>query len=499
MIRITVRTGSTSSRVVSQFKLDPNYRLKCGLEIHTQLQTKYKLFSLSKSDFFGKPNSNVSYFDCGLPGTQPKLNPEALLLALKTAVALNCHIEPISTFDRKHYFYPDQPLGYQITQHYHPIATGGYLELNKFDNLPGEKIINIEQIQIEQDTGRTNYDKFDNSINIDLNRSNTPLIELVTKPDFENLLQVHAFVKKYQTLVRYLGICTGDLENGAIRVDVNLSINDNSRVEIKNLNSTSEIQEAIKYEYRRQINHLQTKQLIIQETRGWNGSETVSLRKKENTVDYRYFPDSELPKIVLDENIKKDIEAILPVLPDKLLESLTSAPYLLELKYAKFLVDHKPNLEYYYKLFSLVGVKANNWFFHELLGAFSKLDTIIDLNLITPVKVAELIEKIQDNSLSLTSARLILHQIIQNPELADTPITTLIDEYDLATPEISQEDLNTAIEEICKNIVEQNPDVVKKIKKGNKNSVKYLVGLAMKETQGKVNARDFTEKFKEII
>lgn len=499
MLRIAVRSLSGSRSLLSQFQLDPNYKLKCGLEIHTQLQTKYKLFSLTKSDFQSKPNTNVSYFDCGLPGTQPKLNPEALFLALKTAAALNCDIQPFSTFDRKHYFYPDQPLGYQITQHYHPIATGGFLELNKFDNLPESKIINIEQIQIEQDTGSTNYDKFDNSINVDLNRSNTPLIELVTKPDFDSLQQVHAFIKKYQTLVRYLDICTGDLENGAIRVDVNVSINGNPRVEIKNLNSTSEIQQAIKYEYQRQIDQLQSENLIEQETRGWNGQETVSLRKKENAIDYRYFPDSELPRIVLHENIHRELNAILPVLPDKLLESLTEAPYGLELKYAKFLVDHKPNLEYYYELFSLVDNKANNWFFHELLGAFSKLDTLLDLELITAIKLSELVKQVQNSSISLTSGRLILYQIIQNPELAEKSIATLITEYDLAKPEISLEDLDTAVEEICENIVEQYPDVVQKIRNGQKKSIKYLVGLAMRETQGKVSAKDFEKKFTQLI
>ena len=182
-------------RKLHKFSYNPNYKFKCGLEIHTQLKTKYKLFSLSPTSYNEPPNTKLSYFDVGLPGTQPLLNPEALLLALKASVALNCDIQLYSSFDRKHYFYADQPLGYQITQHYYPLAKNGYVQLNKFDDMP-DKVISLEQVQLEQDTGKTvNYD---DRINVDLNRANTPLIEVVTKPDFENIDQVQAFVRKYQ-------------------------------------------------------------------------------------------------------------------------------------------------------------------------------------------------------------------------------------------------------------------------------------------------------------
>lgn len=497
MLRVSYRSFSVEK--LKSFKLDSNYKLKCGLEVHTQLKSKYKLFSLTKADFHGKPNTNVSYFDAGLPGTQPKLNPEALFLALKAAVALNCEIQSKSTFDRKHYFYPDQPFGYQITQYYHPLALGGFLELNKFDSISPNKVINIEQIQIEQDTGRTTYDTFDNSINIDLNRSNTALIELVTKPDFETLEQVNAFVKKYQSLVRYLDVCTGDLETGAIRVDVNLSVNGNNKVEIKNLNSTAEIQDAMQYEYKRQVEILKEDKSIDQETRNWDGQKTVLLRKKEDAIDYRYFPDSELPAIVLDENIQRDIQEMLPELPDQLISTLTASPYDLELKHAKFLVDHKPNFEYYKELFSLVDKKANNFLFHELFGAFAKLKRDLDLNLITPSKLADLIKKIQDKSISLTSGRLILYQLIQEPELVNRSINDLINEYELSKPELSPEELDAEIKNICSSIIEEYPDLIKKIRAGNSKSIKFLVGVAMKSTQGTIDAKHFEQTFIEHI
>jgi len=496
---IAIRQAHTRLGTVKKFAIDPLFKLKCGLEIHTQLQTKYKLFSLSPSDFHAKPNTNVSFFDSGLPGTQPKLNPEALYLALKTAVALNSNIQLQSSFDRKHYFYPDQPLGYQITQHYHPIAKGGFVELNRLDGINKDKVINLEQIQIEQDTGRTNYDKHDKSINVDLNRANTPLIELVTKPDFETLDEVRAFVKKYQTLVKHLGICSGELETGAIRVDVNVSINDQPRVEIKNLGSNGEIQDAIKFEYTRQVNEVKQNRPIIQETRGWNGNETVSKRRKENAVDYRYVPDSELPLIHLHESIADDIRNSLPALPDKIIKSLVEPPYKLELKYARFLIENQEILSYYYKLFDVVGAAANKWLINELMAAFSKMNVKLDLSLIPPSKLSELIAKVNNNEISLTSARLIMYEIVQNPANSQKSIDELVEELDLAKPQVSQEDLNEAIEEVCRDIMANNGDVVTKILNGNKKSIKYLVGLAMRETQGKVSAKEFERKFQQLI
>lgn len=509
MITITRRFLHTSRASPAKFALDPNYKFKCGLEIHTQLKTKHKLFSLSRTSFNADPNTNISYFDCGLPGTQPKLNPEALYLALKAAVAFNCDIQPQSSFDRKHYFYPDQPLGYQITQHYHPLAKGGYLEINKqFDGIKEKsKIIEIEQIQIEQDTGKTNYRKFDKSIKIDLNRSNMPLVELVTKPDFEDLAQVNAFVRKYQALVKHLDICSGELETGAMRVDVNISVNNFPRVEIKNLKSHGDIQDALKFEYNRQVSAIKADERIVQETRGWTGKETISLRTKEDATDYRYVPDSELPQIYLDSSISTDIRNTFQELPEQILKKLTSLPYKLELKYAKFLIDNLGFLNYYYDLFTSVVTEAsmpvktvNNRFINEFMGAFTKVDLKIDLNAVSSRSLSELILKVCNNQITLPSAKLLLLKMIQDPKLSLEPIDDLIDKFDLGKPEgVSDLDMDEAIQEICHEIIQNNPDVVKKIRNGQKNSMKFLVGLAMRETQGKVDARVFGEKFKSLL
>lgn len=484
-----------------KFKFDPNYTFKCGLEIHTQLKTKYKLFSLSKTGFNAAPNSNISYFDIAIPGTQPKLNPEALLLALKLSTALNCEIQSSSRFDRKHYFYPDQPLGYQITQFYHPLAKNGTIKLDaKLDNLPHDKTINITQIQIEQDTGKLTHEKESGIINIDYNRANIPLIELVTEPDFENLQQVKSFVKKYQSIIKHLDICTGDLETGAMRVDVNVSVNGGNRVEIKNLGSSGEIQDAIIYEYNRQVKQLKGGIVVDQETRGWNGQETVRSRSKEDAVDYRYFPDSELPVINLSPTIKDEIAAILPELPDRILLKLINKPYNLELRHAKFLLDNRDIFDYYQQLFDalVVGKKypakiVNNWLIHEYLGAFNKLKIPVDVSTVDSAKLSKLILLVVDETISNMAAKNIVIALIQDPSI---DVDKFIKDNDLTK---SNDGNSEVVTEVCQQIIKDNPEVVEKIKSGKKGSVNFLLGIAMKQTRGKVQSKLFLEKFNQLI
>ncbi|CCG22561.1 Pet112 protein [Candida orthopsilosis Co 90-125] len=468
-----------TTSATESFRLYPEYKFKCGVEIHTQLKTKYKLFSLSQTGFNDNCNTKVSYFDLGLPGTQPKLNPEALYLALKASVALNMKIQPFSKFDRKHYFYPDQPLGYQITQHFHPLANDGVLELNEFDNASGQ--IEIETVQLEQDTGK----KFGDII--DFNRAGTPLIEVVTKPDFQDINQVYAFIKKYQLLVRHLGICSGDLETGAIRVDVNLSVNDNPRVELKNLGTTGDIVNALKYEYMEQVRRLRTGESIIQETKSWDGYTTKASRSKENAVDYRYVPDSELPSIYLSVDIGDEIKASMPEYPDQLLSRLTSEPYNLQLAHAKNLLAEPEHLHYYqtfFEKFNLPG--ANKWMFQELITAFSKLDKDFDVNVISPDALVE----IAKSDYSLVSKRLILRNIVEN----QVPLEKAIADLNLAS---DAQTIN--VNELCSEIVKLNPDVVKRIQDGYKNAIQVLVGKAMKVTKGKVHAKVIKDTFDKLL
>lgn len=488
----------------------PGYSFKCGLEIHTQLKTKYKLFSLSKNDPDSPPNANTSYFDYGLPGTFPLLNPEALLLALKAAAALNSNISEMCHFDRKHYFYLDQPLGYQLTQHHKPLAKDGELLLTKkYDNVREDHVIRIDQIQLEQDTGKLNYHEFDGAITIDLNRANVPLIELVTKPDFTHLEQVRAFVRKYLTLMSHLGVCSGDMEKGAMRCDVNISVNGGKRVEVKNLGSTSEIVAAATYEYNRQVEQLKTlEDPIVQETRAWDGKATVRRRDKEDANDYRYMPDTEIPRVALSPNIGDEIRAILPELPEQILDLLTLKPYELEIKHARFLVDNVEILRYYSDLYeygcigAMLDVKTiNNWLLHELLGTFHKLDLPFNYSAINPRSLTELMVMVKKDEITFSSAKLLLLQILQSePDDKHLPIRQLVEKYDLGSASgASLNDLDEAITEICQEIINTNADVVDKIKKGKANSINHLIGLAMKQTQGKVNSSEFKRVFENLI
>lgn len=499
--------------VFRQFKgwrPEPGAALKCGIEIHTQLNTKHKLFSLSRNTPNSPPNTQASFFDFGFPGTFPKLNPEALLLALKAATALNSKVNPVSSFDRKHYFYYDQPLGYQITQHFSPLAKGGHLELTKkYDGVENDKVIGIEQIQIEQDTSKLNYNDYDATVSIDHNRANVPLIELVTKPDFDHLSQVRAFVKKYIFLMTHLGVCTGDMENGAMRCDVNISVAGGNRVEIKNLGSTSEIMAAAKYEYKRQVEQLRANLgPIEQETRSWNGKETMRTRSKEDAIDYRYFPDPELPKIHLDPRITDDIQLSLPEFPDQILEKLTASTFGLELKHAKFLVDNPTLLDYYHKLHAIVVTQhgkpakvVNNWLIHELIGAFNKLEIPVDVTCLTPERLSALILMVLNNEITITSAKLLLSILIQaDKQERALSITELVERYNLLAPtETTESELNDAVEEICLEVMENNPEVVEKVRKGKKKSVNFLIGMAMKETQGRVDSKQFEKMFNKLI
>lgn len=474
--------------------------MKCGLELHTQLKTKYKLFSLSQTSFNAAPNTSISYFDIGLPGTLPTLSPEALNLALRLAVALGCDIDHNSSFDRKHYFYPDQPMGYQITQHYRPLAKNGSLRLGQVTHSEEPKTIRLEQIQLEQDTGKTNYDTFDGEVRIDYNRANIPLIELVTKPDFLSVSEVVEFIKKYQTLVKYLDVCTGDLETGAIRVDVNVSVNGGNRVEIKNLGSTGEVSEALKFEFQRQLTCLQDGLPIVQETRSWTGSSTISLRSKEDALDYRYVPDSELPVVRLHPDIRDQVALSLPPLPDAVVEKLTSAPYGIEAKHANFLVNNKHILAYYYSLVECAKVevkRANNWLFHELFGTFSKNGIPFNTETVPASTLARLLSLVYiDKAITAASAKILLGHLVTE----DLGIEEAMDKYDLGRPTgVTESDISEVVDEICSEIIARNPDAVQRVRQGKHKSINFLIGQAMRETEGKIDSGVFAARLKVLI
>ncbi|CUS21534.1 LAQU0S03e04764g1_1 [Lachancea quebecensis] len=525
---------SFGSRIAKKgFHFLPDFKLKCGLEIHTQLSTQNKLFSLSTNDPFASaslPNHHTSFFDVSLPGTQPTLNPEVVLLATKLAVALNSRINMNSRFDRKHYFYADQPMGYQITQHYSPFAKGGFLELSgSLDTIDEDfKRIELVQLQIEQDTGKSVYRGSEGRSLIDLNRSNVPLIEMVTQPNFTDLKQVRAFIKKYQNLVRHLGISTGDLETGAMRVDVNVSVNEHPRVELKNLPNTSSILSAVKYEYQRQVELIQSGETDrysgFSETRGWTGSSTVKLRSKETTIDYRYMPDPELPSVKLSPSAVQSVAQSMPELPDAVLRGLMSEPYNLTLKDAKILAikgnghdqlyTQTDLLKFYLDTFNcyseLSGQRLNpklptNWIIHELLGNLNRLQLTLAkaAEAFPPQKFAELLMLIQDDKISKASGKLLLFHILDETNTSSlaqpVDLGALIESFDLNT--IEKIDMNE-LKEICIGIIDEisDPKLIEGIVSGKKkNSLKFLVGQGMRMSQGRIKPYLFEQAFKDLL
>ncbi|SCU83742.1 LAFA_0D05424g1_1 [Lachancea sp. 'fantastica'] len=519
--------------VKREFKLLPEFKLKCGLEIHTQLSTRHKLFSYSTNDSFAYanlPNHHVSFFDVSLPGTQPKLNLEAILYATRLALALNSEINLNSQFDRKHYFYGDQPLGFQITQHYSPFARGGSVALTKsLDGIDQEQLqIDIMQLQIEQDTGKSIYRDSEQISLIDLNRSNVPLIEMVTKPSFYDLKQIRSFIKKYQNLVRHLGISTGDLETGAMRVDVNLSVNDHCRVELKNLPNTSSIMNAVKFEYERQVdiirNGLAGTLLAESETRGWDGKSTVKLRSKETSIDYRYMPDAELPLVRLSADAVAAVKASLPVLPDETIRLLMAEPYNLVLKDAKILTlnssghdqqyAQKELLDFYLQSFEAAigsnGEKINpklltNWIIHELLGNLNRLGLPLReaIAVVPPTKFAELVALIQEEKISNASGKLLLFHILEQTRdhklSQPVDLHSLIEQFDLsALKVVDSEELMRICSEILSSVTD--PTMLSGITSGKKkNSLKFLVGQGMRLSQGRVKPKMFEDTFKKLL
>lgn len=486
-----------------RFNSTTPYSLTCGLEIHAQLLTPQKLFSNSQTSFNAKPNSKVSFFDAAVPGTQPILNWNAVILALRAALALDCQVQTKFSFDRKHYFYGDQPTGYQITQHYEPFAKNGTLHLFPRDGVKDEVPVRIKQIQLEQDTGKSIY--VDSKSLIDLNRSNTSLIELVTEPDIPTPEAAGIFVKKLQMLLRRIGVCSGELESGAMRVDVNVSVNGGQRCEIKNLSSTSAVVHAIKAEYKRQVKQLKEAKPIEMETRGWDGKNTWKLRGKEEGVDYRYMPDPEVTPVRVEQLVLEHIRSRLPELPDITFQKLLASPFSVPLKDARTLMSIPGLVDYYTEVFRYAETKGlrklsgvSNWIVHRLWGELNQAERDFTPDVIPVQTLGDLLVSIESGHITQPSGVLILKHLISNP--TTQPISEIINQYDLGKAATDSNDIQQAVAELCRQVVTRYPDVVERIVTGkNPRSIKFLVGQVMKESQGKIDVAVVEEQLKNVI
>lgn len=458
-----------------------------GLEVHTQLKTKSKLFSGSSTDFGSSPNSQTSYIDAGLPGVLPVLNESAVLMAIQFGLAIEAEINNLSVFERKNYFYPDLPKGYQISQYQKPIIGKGFLTI-QLPNQSTKKRVDIVRAHLEEDAGKSIHDNHALFSSIDLNRSGTPLLEIVTAPCLYSAEEAICYLKTLHQLVRFLGICDGNMQEGSFRCDVNLSIKPQNtdtlgtRVELKNLNSFRFIEKAIAYEQARQQDLLESGQQVVQETRLYNPdtNTTHSMRSKENENDYRYFPDPDLLPIHITKEQIQNIKNKMPTLPDVIYMELKSIPSLNE-EDVVFILS-SPEAYYFYKSIKQHGKAPDKLIINWLKGQYSA--SLNESNLgfesapISAPVMASLLDKIHDNTISSNIAKSIFPLLWKG----ETDIDLIIQREGLL-----QSDDNSELEQIIADTIKQYPNQVAEFKSGKDKLLGFFVGQVMKQTKGKSN------------
>ena len=459
------------------------YEVVIGLEVHAQVLSNSKLFSSSSTKFGAEPNTQVSLVDAAFPGMLPVINEFCIKQAIKTGIGLKAKINNRSIFDRKNYFYADLPQGYQISQYKHPIVGEGTVIL---DMSYGQREIGIERLHLEQDAGKSIHDIDPQNTFVDLNRSGVALMEIVSKPDLRSLDEVNVYIKKLRSIMRYLGTCDGNMQEGSLRADVNVSVkkkdskNLGTRCEIKNVNSIKFMQMAIDYEANRQVDLIEDGKIIDQETRLFDTkkNETRSMRSKEDAHDYRYFPDPDLlPLEVTDDFIEK-IKSEIPELPDekkkRFIENFRLSPYE-----ATILVSDIETSKYFEEVIENSDVKlATNWITGELFAVLNNKNLEISKSPISAKNLSKLINLIKDGTISGKIAKTIFELMMDG----DKDPQTIVEEKDL-----KQESDPKALEAVIEKIIIDNPEKVKEYKSGKEKLFGFFVGQAMKASNGKAN------------
>ena len=467
-----------------------------GLETHVQLSTKTKLFSRASTAFGASPNTNVNLIDCGLPGVLPSVNKEAFYKAIRFGMAVGAQINQTSLFDRKNYFYADLPKGYQITQMDLPIVLGGSIEII-LDKLV--KTINITRAHLEEDAGKSIHDEFDGFSAIDLNRAGTPLLEIVSEPEISSAKEAVAYMKAMHQLVTYLDVSDGNMAQGSLRCDANVSIRKKgtkelgTRTEIKNINSFKFIEKAINFEIKRQIKILENGEKVTQETRLYDSSkdETRPMRSKEFANDYRYFPEPDLlPVIISDEEIKK-IRDEFPELPNKK-ETRYQKEFGLSAYDAQIIASSKPMADFFEaalqktKNYSLL----SNWLIGEISAYLNKEQIEIHESKLSADIVAMLINRIDDQTISGKIGKSIFEEMCANGSSPDEIIKSQ------GLEQISDDE---AIEEIILTVINENPAQVEAYLAGKEKLFGFFVGQVMKLTEGKANPKTVNNILKDKL
>ncbi len=469
-----------------------------GLEIHAQLATKSKIFSGAATAYGAEPNTQACLVDLGYPGVLPVLNEEVVRMAAKFGLAINATVAPRSVFARKNYFYPDLPKGYQISQYELPIVEHGELFIT--DNDGNLKRIGVTRAHLEEDAGKSVHEGLANSSGIDLNRAGTPLLEIVSEPDLRSAKEAAAYMRKIHTLVRYLEISDGNMQEGSFRCDANISVRPRgqeefgTRTEIKNLNSFRFVEKAINFEIDRQIDVLEDGGEVVQETRLYDSAndETRPMRSKEEANDYRYFPDPDLLPVEIDSAFIDAVRETLPELPDAKQQRFV-ADYGLKADDADILVTNKALADYFEAVAAGTAAKpqlAANWVIGDLVGALKREGIAIEASKIAAAHLAQLLDRIEDHTISGKIAKEVFEAMWDGEGSADE----IIDARGL-----KQITDTSAIETIVDKVIEANPGQVAEYKAGKDKLIGYFVGQVMKETGGKANPGQVNAILKEKL
>lgn len=469
-----------------------------GLEIHAQLATKSKIFSGAATAYGAEPNTQACAVDLGLPGVLPVLNKEAVRMATKFGLAIQATVAPRSVFARKNYFYPDLPKGYQISQYELPIVTQGRLDIELEDGVT--KTIGVTRAHLEEDAGKSLHEDFHGLTGIDLNRAGTPLLEIVSEPDLRSAKEAVAYMKKIHSLVRYLEICDGNMQEGSFRCDANVSVRRKgeakfgTRAEIKNINSFRFVERAINYEVERQIELIEGGGKVVQETRLYDAQkdETRSMRSKEEAMDYRYFPDPDLLPVELDAAWIEEVRATLPELPDAKRERFIYE-YGLSPYEAGVLTTSRELADYYEATAKAANGEAKlaaNWVIGDLLGAVNKAGLEITQSPLSPETLAGMLRRIADDTISGKIAKTVFEAMWNGEGDADT----VIEKHGL-----KQVTDTGAIEKVIDDVMAANPGQLADYRGGKDKLFGFFVGQVMKLSQGKANPAQVNDLLKKKL
>ncbi len=478
--------------------MSQDWEVVIGLEIHAQLATRSKIFSAASTSYGSEPNTQACAVDLGMPGVLPVLNREAVRMAAMFGLAVGATVSPRSVFARKNYFYPDLPKGYQISQFELPVVAGGELLIEPEEGEP--KVIGITRAHLEEDAGKSLHENYDKMTGIDLNRAGTPLLEIVSEPDMRSAKEAVAYMKKIHSLVRYLEICDGNMQEGSFRCDANVSVRPRgqkefgTRTELKNLNSFRFVERAINFEIERQIDVIQGGGKVVQETRLYDPDkgETRSLRTKEEANDYRYFPDPDLLPLVIEPAFVEEVRASLPELPDAKRRRFVEQYGLPE--YDAGVLTAGRDLADFYEAVVAAGPDdaklAANWVMGEFSGALNKAGLALEDSPVSAAALAGLLSRIADNTISGRGAKDVFEAMWAGEGDADSIIEAK------GLKQISD---SGALEAMIDEVIAANPQQVEQYRAGKDKLFGFFVGQVMKASKGKANPQQVNELLKQKL